>query len=122
MYVSAAVASRLEYFATNVYHRQRNSWDCFSFAHFFLGLSGENFRFPVNVDYRGNLTTPLRTRHGRGYLITQQGKPMHAMIGFLRSNLTLGVLGVGNDLIIARCNDLMKVYGGDELYEITGVA
>ena len=47
---------------------------------------------------------------------------MHAMIGFLRSNLTLGVLGVGNDLIIARCNDLMKVYGGDELYEITGVA
>lgn len=121
MYVPAASARRLETFLTAVYHRRRDSWDCFSFANFFMGLSGDRFVFPASTTrWRLTPSAPNRTRHGREYVIKRNGQPMHAVIGFLRPNLTLGVLGVGNDLILARCDDLMKVYGGNELFEVAG--
>lgn len=121
MYVPLASARRLEVFLNTIYHRRRDSWDCFSFANFFMGLSGDQFLFPANTRrWNRTVSAPNRTKHGREYVIMRGGQPMHAVIGFLRPNLTLGVLGVGNDLILARCDDLMKVYGGDELHEVTG--
>jgi len=83
-----------------------------------MGFSGSRFRYPANVSYRCVPVDRGRTSHAKAYVVTRHRAPVHGVIGCDRSGLTLGVLGINNELMLARSADLCQLYGGDELYEV----
>lgn len=117
----AAMANRLEVFVSQIYYRPGATWDCFSFMDFVMGFRGNTFRFPSRGGHRLAVASNNRTEHAKAYIMTRRGVPVHGVIGCDRSGMTLGVLGVKNNLMLASSGDLRRIYEGDELHEVQGV-
>lgn len=98
---------------------QRPRHNCMLFAYFVLGKTTK-IEAPQIYQWDGHeKADPTNMQSGEGYaLVDRAGNGLHDVIGIDQPDLSIGILGENNPLVVARTTALMAKYQTPTLYHL----
>lgn len=118
--IPETIAKNIYSFSDATYVHGRGNFDCRAFLGYVMGWDSD-ITLGVCRTYLGNYVSPQNTRNGIPYIVSQVdgGTVPHSVLGIGQSGKSLSVAGVESPLVIADNADLLRVFGGFALLEVT---
>lgn len=118
------MAGRLDKFIRRHYLMRAPNFDCFSFMHYLMGWSSDSTFDGRPVRHGGPAVSLLALEPHNAYILRRDdmaGRRMYGVIA-LSPDLTLSVLGVDRQLVVAYPGELMLGYRAAVLQKVERVA